>query len=107
MAQVEVKTRDGEMLRLDALPGAPLMEALRDGGADVDGTCGGMCSCGTCHVYVADAWIEKLAPRNEDESMMLEALEGFVSIRPGSRLACQIVVDESLEGLQVEVAPEA
>lgn len=107
MPTVVVQDRDGERQTLEAEIGIPLMEVLRDAGTGVEGTCGGMCSCGTCHVYVAAAWVDKLPAQGEDEAMMLEALEDFVALQPGSRLACQIPLDESLSGLELEVAPEA
>lgn len=107
MAEIQVKDRDGTERTLQADSDTVLMEALRDGDTGVQGTCGGMCSCGTCHVYVAEAWVERLPPKGEDEQMMLEALADFVELRPTSRLACQIKLDDGLSGLVVEVAPEA
>ncbi len=71
----------------------------------VEGTCGGACSCGTCHVYVDAAWLNKLPPKSEDEQLMLEAIGDLVPLREGSRLSCQIPMSEALEGLVVEIAP--
>lgn len=105
MALVKVIGRDGGGCEIAALGGCPLMEALRDASVGVEGTCGGACSCGTCHVYVDDAWIDKLPPKGEDEQMMLEALGELVPLKPGSRLSCQIPVSAELEGLVVEIAP--
>lgn len=107
MAQVHVTTRDGETRTLETTSGCPLMEVLRDGNTGVEGTCGGMCSCGTCHVYVSEEWLSRLPERSEDEAMMLEALEDFVELRPGSRLACQIMLDDDSSGISVEIAPAA
>lgn len=107
MAEIKVKDRDGAEYTVQAPDGGVLMETLRDGGTGVEGTCGGMCSCGTCHVYVDQEWVSQLPPRGEDEEMMLEALGEFVELRPNSRLACQITVDESLSGMTLEIAPEA
>ncbi|MEC9358518.1 MAG: 2Fe-2S iron-sulfur cluster-binding protein [Pseudomonadota bacterium] len=107
MPDVRVTGRDGQEETLQGSEGRPLMELLRDTGTGVDGTCGGMCSCGTCHVYVANEWIDRLPPRSEDEALMLEALAEVVELRPGSRLSCQIELSEALQGLAVEVAPDA
>lgn len=107
MPKVEVTTRDGSRRTLEAAGGSPLMEVLRDADTGVEGTCGGMCSCGTCHVYVAAEWASRLPERSDDEAMMLEALQDFVELRPGSRLACQIEFDDQLSGISVEIAPEA
>jgi len=105
MAAVRVMGRDGSERVIDAESGCPLMEALRDANTGVDGTCGGACSCGTCHVYVDAAWADKLPPRGEDEQMMLDAIGELVPIKPGSRLSCQVQMSEALAGIRVVVAP--
>ena len=105
MARVHIRGRDGIERDLDALPGASLMDALRDGGTGVEGTCGGMMSCGTCHVYVQADWLVRLPPKSADEADMLEAIGGIVEVRPESRLSCQIPVTEALGGLHLEIGP--
>jgi 2Fe-2S ferredoxin len=62
--------------------------------------CGGACACATCHVYVDPAWESRLEPPEEGEVGMLECatLPG-----PGSRLSCQIIVSEALNGLVVRI----
>lgn len=107
MAKIHIVERDGSEREIDALDGEQLMEALRDENTGVEGTCGGSCSCGTCHVYIDPAWSAKLGARDEDEQMMLEALGEFVEIRETSRLSCQICVSDAIEGLKLEIAPEA
>jgi 2Fe-2S ferredoxin len=105
MAQIHIIERDGSERSIDAPNGDQLMEALRDENTGVEGTCGGTCSCGTCHVYIHADWQSRLGAAGEDEEMMLEALEEFVERRPGSRLACQICMSDALTGLSVEIAP--
>jgi 2Fe-2S ferredoxin len=108
MANVRVTPRGGGAeLTLDAPDGRPLMEVLRDSDTGVIGTCGGMCSCGTCHVYVKESWVAKLPPRTPDEEMMLEGIGELVEVRPTSRLSCQIEIDSGLEGLEIEIGPIA
>lgn len=107
MTDVHVKGRDGGENVLDAIDGTALMETLRDAGLGVDGTCGGACSCGTCHVYISAAWAERLPAKSEDEAAMLEAIGDFVTLQPGSRLSCQIRVEGALSGLTLEIAPPA
>lgn len=107
MSEVRITHRNGEQSTLTADNGRQLMEALRDGNTGIQGTCGGGCSCGTCHVYVAAQWAAKLPPRSEDEQMMLEALGDLVEIKPESRLSCQIIMSDELAGIEVTIAPEA
>lgn len=85
--------------------GQSLMQAAV--AANVEGIaadCGGMMTCGTCHVYVREPHAGALPPPVEEELAMLE----FTSSprRPGSRLSCQIVLTESLDGLTVDL-PES
>jgi 2Fe-2S ferredoxin len=86
---------------IDAPIGITLMEAaVSHGVRGILALCGGACACGTCHVYVDAAWLEKLAPREEMEEGMLEC-----AWEPGenSRLSCQIHVTADLDGLVVTV----
>lgn len=105
MAVVRVIGRDGGTQDLDIVNGGQLMDALRDADTGVQGTCGGMMSCGTCHVYVDPSWADRLPPKSADEAAMLEAIGELVELKPTSRLSCQVAVDDTLEGLCVEIAP--
>jgi ferredoxin, 2Fe-2S len=67
----------------------------------IDAECGGACACATCHVYVDDAWTDKLPPREEMEEDMLERAAS--EIRPNSRLSCQIEVSDAMDGLVVRL----
>lgn len=107
MAKVQVTDRDGGEHTFDVDAGTPLMEVLRDEDLDVEGTCGGICSCGTCHVYLAADWVSKVPAIGEDEEMMLEAIGEVVEVNERSRLSCQIEINDDLEGLTVEVGPVA
>ncbi len=107
MAKIQIKDRDGAEHSLEAPSGTTLMELLRDEDLDVEGTCGGICSCGTCHVYVSEDWAGRVPAKGEDEDMMLEAIGEVVELRPTSRLSCQIEIDDSLDGLSVEIGPVA
>lgn len=91
-------------MTLEVPAGRRLMEALRDGGTTVEGTCGGACSCGSCHVYVDEAWLLKLDTAQDDEREMIEAIGDVIEVRPGSRLACQIQMTDALDGLTLTIA---
>jgi len=104
MAEITITDRDGGVHRVHAREGVSLMETLREFDYGVAAICGGMCSCATCHVYVAEPWLDQLPPMQGDEKEILQELESF---RPrGSRLSCQVPFEPSLAGLEVEIAPE-
>lgn len=67
------------------------------------GDCGGCCTCATCHAYVDEAWLGKLYPPSEDETMMLE---GALHVQQNSRLTCQIKVKPEIDGIVVRT-PES
>ena len=84
---------------IDAEVGATVMEtAIRNGVPGIEAECGGACACATCHVYVDEAWREKVGSPSPMEEDMLDF--GFV-VRPNSRLSCQIKVSDELDGLVV------
>jgi 2Fe-2S ferredoxin len=103
MPTVRVIDRDGAERQLDAPTGATLMEPLRDMDDGVAAICGGMCSCATCHVYVDPEWVGKLPAPMSDESDMLGDL---ISRKANSRLSCQVILNDSISGVKVTIAPE-
>jgi 2Fe-2S ferredoxin len=66
----------------------------------IDADCGGALACATCHVHIATEWMSRIGPPHETERQMLE-FDGNVT--DASRLSCQIKLDDSHEGLVVEV----
>jgi 2Fe-2S ferredoxin len=107
MVDIYVRDRDGNERVVTTAPGASLMEALRDAGTGVEGICGGNCSCGTCHVFIGEDWVALLTPPSAEETDMLDAVGEVVERRPSSRLGCQIPITEALDGITLEIAPEA
>lgn len=74
--------------------------ALFNGVDGIIGECGGALACATCHCYIDDAWADKVGgPASPEERDMLESAAG--EVRPNSRLGCQVVVSEELDGLIV------
>ncbi len=93
----------GKSRVIDAEAGSTVMEtAIKHGVPGIEAECGGACACATCHVYVDEAWREKVGPPSPMEEDMLDF--GY-DVRANSRLSCQIKVTEALEGLVV-VTPE-
>jgi ferredoxin, 2Fe-2S len=102
MVRIRVTDRSGATLLLEARVGEPVMHSLR-AEAGVEATCGGSASCGTCHVYVEGGWIGRLPDADANERSLLD---GLLDVRPTSRISCQIVVVQSMEGLALVVAPD-
>ena len=102
MPEIIYVQSDGSERRVNAGDGDSVMfAAVQNGVPGILAECGGVLSCATCHVYVDPAWTARLPPAGEDEADMLEATAA--ERRPGSRLSCQIKVDDELDGLRVEV----
>ena len=74
MAEITVTDREGGVHRVNAREGVSLMETLRELDYGVAAICGGMCSCATCHVYVAEPWPERL-PRFSDYAHLARVAE--------------------------------
>jgi 2Fe-2S ferredoxin len=104
MANIHVIDRAGTAFTLSVSSGLTLMEPLRELDQGIEALCGGMCSCSTCHVFVAPRWFTKLPQCQSDELELLESTENF---RAGeSRLACQVKMTDDLDGIELTVAPE-
>src|SRR2546428_11475955 len=90
---------DGTERSLVGDAGMSVMEiAVRNGLTGIEADCGGACACATCHVYVDDDWVDSVGAAEGDEAEMLEFA---VDPRPSSRLACQIRLTDTLDGLRV------
>jgi len=100
---ITVTDRDGVTHALEGLDGWRVMEVIRDNGLPIKAECGGACACATCHVYVDAAWFSKLTPMSDEEHAMMD--EAY-DVKPNSRLSCQILLNDSLAGLAVTLAPE-
>ena len=101
MPQVSFMEASGATRVVDVSVGESVMEgARRNGVSGIAADCGGACACATCHVYVDEAWAEKVGKPNAIEESMLDFAE---DVRPTSRLSCQIQVEARLDGLIVEV----
>lgn len=104
MANVTFRYRDGTAHALDVEDGNTLMNAaFFEGLPGIEGICGGVAACGTCHVLVEEAWRAACGTPDRAEEARLAQL---ASRQPESRLACQITVSPRLDGLVVTVAAE-
>ena len=104
MVKVTFVSSDGTRREVEIAEGETAREAaLFNDVPGIDGDCGGVCACATCHVYVEPEWVERLGPQTDMEQSMLDFAE---DVRPASRLACQIKITGELDGLVVRM-PES
>jgi 2Fe-2S ferredoxin len=102
--RILVTDQSGAEHELEGLDGWRTMEVIRDWGLNIKAECGGACSCATCHVYVDAPWFEQLPPPSDDEE---DLLYSTLDKKPTSRLSCQILLSDALDGLKVTLAESA
>ena len=101
MAIITYHTHDNKTHTVDVQKGLTVMEgAIQNDIPGIDADCGGSMACATCHVYVKDDWFNKVPSKSEGEDDMLD--QAFEP-KQNSRLSCQLVVSDELEGLIVNL----
>ncbi len=101
MPILHFQTPDGRHIELEASDGTSVMGAAVNANVPgIDADCGGACACATCHVYVDEAWADRLPARSDLEIKMLEFA---VAVQPTSRLSCRLVVSPEIDGLSVRI----
>jgi len=104
MAKLTIIGRNGQETTIEGESGRSVMQLVRAAGYDeLLALCGGCRSCATCHVHVGPGKHSAVPPMIAEEDDLLEASEFR---KPNSRLSCQIVFTEELDGLRVTIAPE-
>jgi 2Fe-2S ferredoxin len=102
MPIVSFISSEGARKDVDVPTGQNVMKSAIDNGIEgIVAECGGSTMCGTCHVYVDEAFLNRLPPMSLDENAMLDATSS--PREANSRLSCQIVVCEELSGLTVRI----
>jgi len=104
MVRVRFIGRDGRVTEAEGEAGTSLLELGQAAGMPLEGTCEGQMACSTCHVVVAAEWLARLKPPSEEEEDMLDLAAGVTRT---SRLSCQILLAEELDGLVVYIPAEA
>ncbi|MGI9435105.1 MAG: 2Fe-2S iron-sulfur cluster-binding protein [Geminicoccaceae bacterium] len=100
MPRVTFITSNGERSVIDATRGLSVMEIAREADLGIEGTCDGSLACATCHVIVDPEHAGRLKPASDEEEDMLDLAFG---LKPTSRLGCQIVMSDDLDGLVVTI----
>lgn len=91
---------DGTRREVDAPLGLSVLEIAHKHGLDLEGACEGSLACSTCHVVIEPEWFDVLPDAQEDEEDMLDLAFGLTKT---SRLGCQIIMTEELDGLAVRL----
>jgi len=103
MVKITYLSSKGEEQTVDVAPGISVMEAAISNGVDeIDADCGGNCYCGTCRVYLAETWRERVPPPDDFETDMIDSTEDTGA---GVRLSCQIRVTKEIDGMVVHTPP--
>ncbi len=100
MPQVIFVMPNGEEKHINAPNGISLLEVAHQNHIPLEGACEGSLACSTCHVIVDEAFYGQLPPATDDEEDMLDLAFGLTHT---SRLGCQIMMNDSLDGLKVAV----
>lgn len=103
MINISVKDPDGQEHQIQGMEGDTLMEVLREHEWGVTAICGGLMACGTCQVYVDDAWLDKFPKKDPEEQ---DLLDEFDATEANSRLSCQMRLESRHDGLSVTIAPD-
>ena len=102
--KIHVTDQEGKEHTLEAIEGWRVMEIIRDYGLPIKAECGGACCCATCHVYVDESWQSKLFDPRDDE---IDMLDEAPDLEDNSRLSCQLIMSEELDGLKVTLSESA
>ena len=101
MPKITYIEHNGKSHTLEVANGLTVMEgAVQNNIPGIDADCGGSCACATCHVYVDEKWFDKLEKKESAEEDMLDT-----AFKPNkfSRLSCQLIVSDALDGLVVKM----
>jgi 2Fe-2S ferredoxin len=102
MPKITFIERDGTEKTFEEQPGLSVLEIAHKNGVDLEGACEGSLACSTCHVYVDPEWFPKLDEASEDEEDMLDLAFRLTEF---SRLGCQIILNDELDGIVVKLPP--
>jgi ferredoxin, 2Fe-2S len=102
MPKITFIDTEGTRRDVDAPVGLSVLEIAHKNDIDLEGACEGSLACSTCHVIVEQEWYDLLSDASEDEEDMLDLAFGLTKT---SRLGCQIIMSEELDGLTLKLPP--
>ena len=103
MVKIIFIEKDGKRRQVSGASGDSLIQVAWDNEIDIEGACEGAMACSTCHVVVDENWFKELDEASEEEEDMLDLVYGLSAT---SRLGCQIIISEDLDGLTLYLPDE-
>ena len=103
MVKIIFIEKDGKRRQVNGESGDSLIQVAWDNEIDIEGACEGAMACATCHVVVDENWFKELDEASEEEEDMLDLVYGLSAT---SRLGCQIIISEDLDGLTLYLPDE-
>ena len=103
MVKIIFIEKDGKRRQVNGESGDYLIQVAWDNEIDIEGACEGAMACSTCHVVVDENWFKELDEASEEEEDMLDLVYGLSAT---SRLGCQIIISEDLDGLTLYLPDE-
>jgi len=103
LINISVTDLDGQVHDIQGREGDSLMEVLREFEWGTPAHCGGLCSCGTCHVYLDEDWLDKFQQKDPEEEDLLGV---FDTTKGNSRLSCQLILQTDHAGLELSIAAD-
>lgn len=94
----------GEVKTVAAPIGLSVLEIARKYDIYIEGACDGALACSTCHIILSDKWYNKMSDISEEEEDMLDLAFGLTET---SRLGCQIIIDQSMDGMEIKIPAES
>ena len=101
MITVNFISKDGSKNTIQGDVGESILEVAQKNKISLEGACEGACACGTCHIIVNEPWSSKLDEKSINEE---DALDLAFNVGKNSRLACQIILTENLNGIEIRIA---
>jgi len=100
MTKLTFIDKNKNQISVQAENGKSILDIAKENNIDLMGACDGNCACGTCHVYIDEETLKKIEPATEDEENVLDIV---FNLQQNSRLACQVIVNEKMEGAIITI----
>ena len=101
--KIKVTDLEGNVREIEGPEGYRLTEIIRDNDIPIKAECNCCCACATCHIYIGEEWLNKIPEAEQDEKNLLS--DSYV-LQPNSRLSCQVLMTEELDGAEIVITTD-